>query len=245
MEFRRGESSARSVRSRRRDPAEAINPELSCAVSRRVRGRRAHPVGAVIDPVSLDSSFSTGATMPMSAEYRGQRTTDFFWMTKGGEITLPNFIMPPLCTTLHCLIGLAGMVCRCLRPRPRRAVSRFILALPRPKLFTARAAKSGQSRTRRLVIARDFFAQYFLHAWHGAARQIHSVRAGGRRLAAFPSKLIAKFGARQEFRAAEVRHRPEEVLGDRPDKHNQGMIQHSFGCASRLGRPRWIVPLSL
>src|SRR5258708_27155533 len=73
--------------------------------------------GAVIDPVSLDKllpDWREDGDSPLKTQVKDDR---FYWMTAGGAIRLPNFMMPPLMNNHHCYIGSLGNVCRWLPPQ--------------------------------------------------------------------------------------------------------------------------------
>ena len=86
-----------------------INADLNVAVKGSEVG--AHILsGAVIDPAGLDKlipDWREDSDCPLKTQVKDDR---FYWMTGGGAIRLPNFIMPPLMDNHHCYIGLLGNV---------------------------------------------------------------------------------------------------------------------------------------
>ena len=95
-----------------------LNAELSIVVVEKGSEVGAHILsGAVIDPVSLDKlipDWRDDADCPLKTQVKDDR---FYWMTAGGAIRLPNFMMPPLMNNHHCYIGSLGNVCRWLAPK--------------------------------------------------------------------------------------------------------------------------------
>src|SRR6202034_4677905 len=92
-----------------------LNPELSVVVVEKGSEVGAHILsGAVMDPVALDKlvpDWREDADCPLKTRVKDDR---FFWMTKGGAIRLPNFMMPPLMNNHHCYIGSPWELCRSL-----------------------------------------------------------------------------------------------------------------------------------
>jgi len=87
----------------------------------------------------------------------------------------------------------------------------------------ARCAASRPATWRR----QGRLAQVVIHARYGVARKYTLFAEGAR--GSLTKQLIAKFLPRRQQRAAEIRHRPQEVWQIDPAKHQKGLIQHSFG----------------
>src|SRR5206468_2103076 len=92
-----------------------INTDLNVVVVEKGSEVGAHILsGAVIDPAGLDKlmpDWREDSDCPLKTQVKDDR---FYWMTGGGAIRLPNFIMPPLMDNHHCYIGSLGNVCRWL-----------------------------------------------------------------------------------------------------------------------------------
>src|SRR5947209_10528297 len=92
-----------------------INPDLNVVVVEKGSEVGAHILsGAVIDPAGLDKlipDWREDSDCPLKTQVKDDR---FYWMTAGGAIKLPNFMMPPLMDNHHCYIGSLGNVCRWL-----------------------------------------------------------------------------------------------------------------------------------
>src|SRR3954453_5248222 len=90
-----------------------LNAELSVGGVEKGSEVGAHILsGAVIDPVSLDRlipGWRDDADCPLKTQVKDDQ---FYWMTAGAAIRLPNFMMPPLMNNHHCYIGSLGNVCR-------------------------------------------------------------------------------------------------------------------------------------
>src|SRR5246127_56412 len=92
-----------------------LNADLNIVVVEKGSEVGAHILsGAVIDPAGLDKlvpDWREDSDCPLKTQVKDDR---FYWMTGGGAIKLPNFIMPPLMDNHHCYIGSLGNVCRWL-----------------------------------------------------------------------------------------------------------------------------------
>src|SRR5436305_14239470 len=90
-----------------------LNAGLSVVVVEKGSEVGAHILsGAVIDPVALDRlipDWREDADCPLKTQVKDDR---FYWMTAGGAIRLPGFLVPPLMSNHHCYIGSLGNVCR-------------------------------------------------------------------------------------------------------------------------------------
>ena len=120
-----------------------LNADLNVVVVEKGSEVGAHILsGAVIDPIGLDKlipDWREDSDCPLKTQVKDDR---FYWLTAGGAIKLPNFIMPPLMNN-HQLLSSArsAMSAAGWRARPRRSASRSIRALPPPKCSTTRRAR--------------------------------------------------------------------------------------------------------
>src|SRR2546421_666253 len=94
-----------------------INADLNVVVVEKGSEVGAHILsGAVIDPAGLDKlipDWREDSDCPLKTQVKEDR---FYWMTAGGAIKLPNFMMPPLMDNHHCYVGSVGNGCRRLEP---------------------------------------------------------------------------------------------------------------------------------
>ena len=99
-----------------------LNADLNVVVVEKGSEVGAHILsGAVIDPAGLDKLIPDWRNDPDCSLKTQVKDDHFYWMTAGGSIKLPNFIMPPLMhnhpifgSDKQCYIGSLGMVCRWL-----------------------------------------------------------------------------------------------------------------------------------
>ena len=221
-----------------------LNADLSIVVVEKGSEVGAHILsGAVIDPVALDKLVAGLARgRRLSAEDAGQGR-QFYWMTEGSAIPLPNFAMPPLMNNHHCYIGSLGNVCRWLA---RKAEALGVEIYPgfaaTEVLYDDKGAVRGIA-TGDMGVAKDGSHKIVLHPRHGTVRQIHAVR---RRRARQPDQAADReIRARRQQRAAEIRHRPEGSLADRSGEAPEGPDPAFVRLAAEQLDRRRLVPLSL
>ena len=160
-----------------------LNPDLGVVVVEKGSEVGAHILsGAVIDPVGLDR---------LLPEWRSEDTpiktpvTDdrFYWLGPAGGLRLPNFMMPPLMSNHGNFIVSLGNVCRWLATQGGRARRRNLSGVRGGRSALWRARRGRRRRDRRHGRRQGAGTQGFVHARHGAARQVHAVRGGRARLA--------------------------------------------------------------
>jgi electron-transferring-flavoprotein dehydrogenase len=205
-----------------------INPDLNVVVVEKGSEVGAHILsGAVIDPVSLDRllpDWRQDPDCPLKTQVKDDR---FYWMTAGGAIRLPNFIMPPLMSNHHCYIGSLGNVCRWLAPKAEAlGVEIYPGFAATEVLYDDKGAVKGIA-TGDMGIAKDgthkdsytrgmeLLGKYTLFA-EGARGSLSKL-------------LIAKFGLDSKSEPPKFGIGLKEVWQIDPAKHQKGLIQHSFG----------------
>ncbi len=221
-----------------------INADLNVVVVEKGSEVGAHILsGAVIDPAGLDKlipDWREDSDCPLKTQVKDDR---FYWMTAGGAIKLPNFIMPPLMDNHHCYIGSLGNVCRWLA---RKAEALGVEIYPgfaaAEVLYDEQGAVKGIA-TGDMGIGRGRQAEGLLYPWHGIARQVHAVR--GRRARQPDQAADREIRAGHQQRAGEVRHRAQGSLADRSRQAPEGHDPAFVRLAARTEDRRWLVPLSL
>ena len=174
----------------------------------------------MIDPVSLDKlipDWREDADCPLKTQVKDDR---FYWMTAAGAIRLPNFPMPPLMNNHHCYIGSLGNVCRWLAPKAEAlGVEIYPGFAAAEVLYDEKGAVRGIA-TGDMGIAKDGSHKDSYTRGMELLGKVHAVR---RRRSRQPDQAIDReIFARCEERAAEIRHRPEGGLGDRPGQAPEG-----------------------
>ncbi|MBR0787576.1 electron transfer flavoprotein-ubiquinone oxidoreductase [Bradyrhizobium manausense] len=205
-----------------------INADLNVVVVEKGSEVGAHILsGAVIDPAGLDKlipDWREDSDCPLKTQVKDDR---FYWMTGGGAIKLPNFIMPPLMNNHHCYIGSLGNVCRWLA---RKAEALGVEIYPgfaaAEVLYDEQGAVKGIA-TGDMGIGRDGKPKdSFTRGMELLGK--YTLFAEGAR-GSLTKQLIAKFALDSKSEPAKFGIGLKEVWQIDPAKHQKGMIQHSFG----------------
>jgi electron-transferring-flavoprotein dehydrogenase len=205
-----------------------INPDLNVVVVEKGSEVGAHILsGAVIDPVSLDKLIPDWRQDP-DCPLKTQMTDDrFYWMTAGGAIRLPNFMMPPLMSNHHCYIGSLGNVCRWLAPKAEAlGVEIYPGFAAAEVLYDDKGAVKGIA-TGDMGIAKDgSHKDSYTRGMELLGK--YTLFAEGAR-GSLSKQLIAKFGLDSKSEPPKFGIGLKEVWQIDPAKHQKGLIQHSFG----------------
>ena len=205
-----------------------LNADLSIVVVEKGSEVGAHILsGAVIDPVSLDKllpDWRDDADCPLKTAVKDDR---FYWMTAGGAIRLPNFMMPPLMYNHHCYIGSLGNVCRWLAPKAEAlGVEIYPGFAATEVLYDENGAVRGIA-TGDMGIARDgSHKDSFTRGMELLGK--YTLFAEGAR-GSLSKQLIAKFSLDANSEPPKFGIGLKEVWQIDPSKHQKGLIQHSFG----------------
>ncbi|MCK1473524.1 electron transfer flavoprotein-ubiquinone oxidoreductase [Bradyrhizobium sp. 197] len=205
-----------------------INADLNVVVVEKGSEVGAHILsGAVIDPAGLDKlipDWREDSDCPLKTQVKDDR---FYWMTGGGAIKLPNFMMPPLMDNHHCYIGSLGNVCRWLA---RKAEALGVEIYPgfaaAEVLYDEQGAVKGIA-TGDMGIGRDGKPKdSFTRGMELLGK--YTLFAEGAR-GSLTKQLIAKFALDSNSEPSKFGIGLKEVWQIDPAKHQKGMIQHSFG----------------
>ncbi|SFH97548.1 electron transfer flavoprotein-ubiquinone oxidoreductase [Bradyrhizobium sp. Gha] len=205
-----------------------INADLNVVVVEKGSEVGAHILsGAVIDPAGLDKlipDWREDADCPLKTQVKDDR---FYWMTGGGAIKLPNFMMPPLMNNHHCYIGSLGNVCRWLA---RKAEALGVEIYPgfaaAEVLYDEKGAVKGIA-TGDMGIGRDGKPKdSFTRGMELLGK--YTLFAEGAR-GSLSKQLIAKFALDAKSEPPKFGIGLKEVWQIDPAKHQKGLIQHSFG----------------
>lgn len=205
-----------------------INADLNVVVVEKGSEVGAHILsGAVIDPAGLDKlipDWREDSDCPLKTEVKDDR---FYWMTTGGAIKLPGFMMPPLMDNHHCYIGSLGNVCRWLA---RKAEALGVEIYPgfaaTEVLYDEKGAVKGIA-TGDMGIGRDGKPKdSFTRGMELLGK--YTLFAEGAR-GSLTKQLINKFALDAKGEPAKFGIGLKEVWQIDPAKHQKGMIQHSFG----------------
>lgn len=205
-----------------------LNADLNVVVVEKGSEVGAHILsGAVIDPAGLDKlvpDWREDSDCPLKTQVKDDR---FYWMTGGGAIKLPNFMMPPLMNNHHCYIGSLGNVCRWLgRKAEALGVEIYPGFAAAEVLYDEQGAVKGIA-TGDMGIGRDGKPKdSFTRGMELLGK--YTLFAEGAR-GSLTKQLIAKFALDSKSEPAKFGIGLKEVWQIDPAKHQKGMIQHSFG----------------
>ncbi|OKO71172.1 electron transfer flavoprotein-ubiquinone oxidoreductase [Bradyrhizobium sp. AS23.2] len=205
-----------------------LNADLNVVVVEKGSEVGAHILsGAVIDPAGLDKlipDWREDSDCPLKTQVKDDR---FYWMTGGGAIKLPNFIMPPLMYNHHCYIGSLGNVCRWLGRKAEALGVEIYPGFAAAEVLYDEEGKVRGIATGDMGIGRDGKPKdSFTRGMELLGK--YTLFAEGAR-GSLTKQLIAKFVLDSKSEPAKFGIGLKEVWQIDPAKHQKGMIQHSFG----------------
>lgn len=205
-----------------------LNADLNVVVVEKGSEVGAHILsGAVIDPAGLDKlipDWREDADCPLKTQVKDDR---FYWMTGGGAIKLPNFVMPPLMNNHHCYIGSLGNVCRWLGRKAEALGVEIYPGFAAAEVLYDEEGKVRGIATGDMGIGRDGKPKdSFTRGMELLGK--YTLFAEGAR-GSLTKQLIAKFALDSKSEPAKFGIGLKEVWQIDPAKHQKGMIQHSFG----------------
>src|SRR6201996_7857732 len=205
-----------------------LNPELSVVVVEKGSEVGAHILsGAVMDPVALDKllpDWRQDDECPLKTQVKDDR---FYWMSKGGAIRLPNFLMPPLMNNHRCYIGSLGRLCRWPAGKAEAlGVEIYPGFAAAEVLYDDKGAVRGIA-TGDMGIAKDgSHKDSFTRGMELLGK--YTLFAEGAR-GSLTKQLIAKYSLDATSEPPKFGIGLKEVWQIDPAKHQKGLIQHSFG----------------
>ncbi|AWM06029.1 electron transfer flavoprotein-ubiquinone oxidoreductase [Bradyrhizobium symbiodeficiens] len=205
-----------------------LNADLNVVVVEKGSEVGAHILsGAVIDPAGLDRlipDWREDSDCPLKTQVKDDR---FYWMTAGGAIKLPNFMMPPLMDNHHCYIGSLGNVCRWLARKAEALGVEIYPGFAAAEVLYDDAGNVKGIATGDMGIGRDGKPKdSFTRGMELLGK--YTLFAEGAR-GSLTKQLIAKFALDSKCEPAKFGIGLKEVWQIDPAKHQKGMIQHSFG----------------
>ncbi len=204
------------------------NPELSVVVLEKGSEVGAHILsGAVVDPVGIDALLP-GWREDDSHPFKTKVTDDhFLFLGPAGSIRLPNFAMPPLMNNHGNYIVSLGNVCRWLATKaeelgveiyPGFAAAEVIyndagavIGVATGDMGIERNGEPGPNFTRGM----ELLGKYTLIS--------EGVRGS------LAKQLISKFKLDEGREPQKFGIGIKELWQIKPEKHKQGLVQHSFG----------------
>jgi len=205
-----------------------IDPELSVVVLEKGGEVGAHILsGAVVDPIGIDQllpDWRDDSDHPFKTEVKKDR---FLVLGAGGSITLPNFMMPPLMNNHGNYIVSLGNVCRWLGAKAEElGVEIYPGFAGSEVLYGENGAVIGVA-TGDMGLARDGtpgpnFAR-------GMALLGKYVLIGEGVRGSLAKQLISKFDLDRDCEPQKFGLGIKELWEVDASRHQQGLVQHSFG----------------
>ena len=205
-----------------------VDPALNVVVIEKGSEVGAHILsGAVIDPAGLDDlvpEWREDEDCPLKTRV----TTDrFAWMTAGGEISLPNFLMPPLMNNHHCYIGSLGDLCRWLGARAEALGVEIYPGFAATEIVYGEAGEVRGVATGDMGIARDgSHKASFTRGMELLGK--YTLFAEGAR-GSLTKQLIAHYDLAKDREPPKFGIGLKEVWQVDKAKHQPGLVRHSFG----------------
>ena len=207
--------------------AAAAGSEISVVVLEKGSEVGAHILsGAVIDPSGLASLIpdwrEKGA--PLDTPVREDR---FLYLGPAGEITLPNFLMPPLMSNHGNYIASLGALTRWLGEHATELGVEIYPGFAATEVLTDDKGALVGVATGDMGIARDGTPKDgFVRGME--LRGKYTLIAEGAR-GSLAKQLIARLGLDERCEPQKYGIGLKELWEVRPDRHQPGLVQHSFG----------------
>src|SRR5450631_3902637 len=204
-----------------------INPDITVVIVEKGSEVGAHILsGAVIDPVGLDQLLPEwrGEDTPVKTAVSDDR---FYWLSAGGALRLPNFAMPPLMNNHDNFIVSLGSVCRWLASKAEALGIEIYPGFAATEvLFAGDGAVAGVATGDMGVGKGGAPKDSFTRGMELRAK--YTLFAEGAR-GNLSKQLIAKFGLADGREPQKFGLGLKELWQVAPDKHQPGLVQHSFG----------------
>jgi electron-transferring-flavoprotein dehydrogenase len=205
-----------------------INPDLSVVVLEKGPEVGAHILsGAVVDPIAINQlipDWKEDDTNPFKTPVKDDQ---FFFMTEGGRIRLPNFGMPKLMNNHGNYIVSLGNVCRWLAEKAEALGVEIYPGFAAAEVLYDEKGRVYGVATGDMGVAKDgtpgpnFERGMELHGKY--------VLIGEGVRGSLAKQLIRKFNLDENSEPQKFGLGMKELWEVDPSKHKPGLVQHSFG----------------
>jgi electron-transferring-flavoprotein dehydrogenase len=204
-----------------------LAPDLGVVVVEKGSEVGAHILsGAVIDPIGLDRLIPEWRTedTPIKTAVRDDR---FYWLGQSAALRLPNIMMPPLMSNHGSFIVSLGNVCRWLGTKAEALGVEIYPGFAAAELLTDDSGAVTGVATGDMGIGKDGKPRGdFTRGMELRAK--YTLFAEGAR-GNLSKQLIAKYGLAGGREPQKFGLGLKELWQVAPDKHQPGLVQHSFG----------------
>jgi electron-transferring-flavoprotein dehydrogenase len=204
-----------------------LNPDLGVVVVEKGSEVGAHILsGAVIDPIGLDR---------LLPEWRNEETpiktpvTDdrFYWLGPAGGMRLPNFLLPPLMSNHGNFIVSLGNVCRWLATKAEALGVEIYPGFSAAEVLYGERGEVVGVATGDMGVGKDgHHKDSFTRGMELRAK--YTLFAEGAR-GSLSKQLINRFELAKDREPQKYGIGLKELWKVAPEKHQPGLVQHSFG----------------
>jgi len=204
-----------------------LNPELGVVVVEKGSEVGAHILsGAVVDPIGLDRLLPDwrNEDTPIKTPVTDDR---FYWLGPAGGMRLPNFMLPPLMSNHGAFIVSLGNVCRWLAGKAEALGVEIYPGFAAAEVLYGENGEVVGVATGDMGVAKDgHHKDSFTRGMELRAK--YTLFAEGAR-GSLSKQLIAKFGLANDREPQKFGIGLKELWKVAPEKHQPGLVQHSFG----------------
>ncbi|MFZ2103751.1 MAG: electron transfer flavoprotein-ubiquinone oxidoreductase [Oricola sp.] len=204
------------------------NPDASVVVLEKGAEVGAHILsGAVVDPVGIDKLLPDWREDPDHPFRTEVRQDEFLFLGPAGSIRLPNFAMPPLMNNHGNYIVSLGNVCRWLAGKAEALGVEIYPGFAAAEVLynddgSVKGVATGDMGVQKDGTPGPMYARGM--ELHGKYTLIGEGVRGS-----LAKQLIAQFGLDANSDAPKFGIGIKELWEVRPERHRQGLVQHSFG----------------
>lgn len=205
-----------------------VNPDLSVVVLEKGAEVGAHILsGAVVDPIGIDRLLP-GWRNEEGHPFKTEVTADHFLVLgPAGSVRLPNFLMPPLMNNHGNYIVSLGIVCRWLAEKAEALGVEIYPGFAATSLiFNDEGAVIGVI-TGDMGVGRDGRPRAGFSAGMALLGKYVLIGEGAR--GSLTKQLIARHKLSEGREPQKFGIGLKELWEVRPERHSQGLVQHSFG----------------
>ncbi len=205
-----------------------LNADLNVVVLEKGPEVGAHILsGAVVDPVGVDKLFPDWRDEDGHPFKTPVKDDKFFFLTKGGKFRLPNFGMPPLMNNHGNYIVSLGNVCRWLAEKAEVLGVEIYPGFAAAELVYDDEGRVKGVATGDMGVDKDGSPGPMFERGMELLGKYVLFGEGAR--GSLSKQLIAKYDLAKDSEPAKFGIGLKELWEVDPSKHQQGLVQHSFG----------------
>ena len=205
-----------------------VNPDLTVVVLEKGGEVGAHILsGAVVDPVGIDKLIPDWRDDPDHPFKTPVSADHFLVLGPAGSVRLPNFMMPPLMNNHGNYVVSLGNVCRWLAEKAEGMGVEIYPGFAAAEVLYDDAGNVVGVATGDMGVGKD--GEHTANYMRGMELRAKYTLIGEGVRGSLAKMLIAKFGLDEGKDAPKFGIGLKELWEVDPAKHQQGLVQHSFG----------------